>query len=351
MISIIRLFLVCVLFLSYSFARYKKKTFYTQSENGNLSSFDVKNTLPLRGIMCLLIIIGHIAEPMANCGVISWDFAGRYLNWGPSVVSMFLFLTGYGLSISFICKGEKYLNDFFSHRLSKLLPPVIAISLIYVIVRLYILKTNIDNIFSLSKGILPIGASWFIFFTILFYFIFYLSYKSIKGKGVLVALWAFVIIYTLLINNIGWGEHWMISTPALALGCTYAHYEQEIKKWVAKQPLLAFIAICCLLSISCCCYYIPDFWGINSRYTINWIAPLSIVLSIYLNGFCQHRALLFLGSISYEVFLWHQLYIYIIPCTQKNWPLFIVSVYVLTIITACLTKRLFDKVQSTPVTK
>lgn len=76
--------------------------------------FDKDQTIRLKGILAVLIVMYHTMR-----GIIIVE------NWGYVIVSMFMFVTGYGLMASYANKGEVYLQTYFRHRFLKLLPPLV----------------------------------------------------------------------------------------------------------------------------------------------------------------------------------------------------------------------------------
>lgn len=90
--------------------------------------FDLPHTLPLRGILAILVILCHtIYYYQSYCNFVATDLG---LIGAPSV-SCFFFLSGYGLMTSMKYKGKNYLQCFFKKRLSKLLIPLLIITNIY----------------------------------------------------------------------------------------------------------------------------------------------------------------------------------------------------------------------------
>lgn len=88
------------------------------------NKFDVANTLPIRGILALLIICDHIGFEFFDTPM------SLFVLFGPLVVSLFFFFSGYGLMTSYMRKGPDYLKGFFVKRFGKLVPQFVLLSII-----------------------------------------------------------------------------------------------------------------------------------------------------------------------------------------------------------------------------
>lgn len=131
MIALLRI--SCIILLLLLIALYKTR----QTKVLPYHSFDTSQVLPIKGILCLLIIVTHITQKLGWEGIISWDTVGRFYNWAVPVVSCFFFFSGNGLTISYLKKGNDYLKSFFQRRVFKLLPTFIILSIISVTIKVF----------------------------------------------------------------------------------------------------------------------------------------------------------------------------------------------------------------------
>lgn len=89
----------------------------------------VKSTTGLKGFLALGIVFHHLSQWVTTGTEFSnFGYMGTY------IVSVFFFLSGYGLYVQNE-KKENYLDNFLVKRLSKILTPFIIISSIYLIYR------------------------------------------------------------------------------------------------------------------------------------------------------------------------------------------------------------------------
>ena len=79
------------------------------------SPFNVDRTLSLRGILVLLIVLHHLSGVTSFPGL-SPSFrmlVSQFTFFGGGAVSMFFFISGYGLMASLHKKGKIYLDSFY----------------------------------------------------------------------------------------------------------------------------------------------------------------------------------------------------------------------------------------------
>lgn len=95
----------------------------------NRNYLSVQSTVGLRGFLALGIIFHHLTQ-WVSTGVEFENFS--YM--GTYIVSIFFFLSGYGLYFQNE-KKENYMDGFLYKRLSKILIPFLFISLIYLLYR------------------------------------------------------------------------------------------------------------------------------------------------------------------------------------------------------------------------
>ena len=130
----------------------------------------VQSTSGMKGIMAIMIIFHHISQHVTT-GITFSNF--NYMGW--YIVSVFFFLSGYGLYTQFTIK-DNYLYNFFKKRVFKLLYRYLLLIIIYLIYRV-IKGENINfqffiNLFRKNDTIIYYG--WFINAILILYITFYL---------------------------------------------------------------------------------------------------------------------------------------------------------------------------------
>jgi peptidoglycan/LPS O-acetylase OafA/YrhL len=274
---------------------------------------DVTQTNQLKGMAMLLVVVGHL-----------WVHVSQFLavpTLGDYSVTVFFILSGFGLTTSAKKKG---VEKFFLLRLSRIFITYWATTFLWLLFDWYFLsKTySIFNIFLTLLGINldPIlqkidYVRWFITLLLIWYILFYLSFKYLHGiRFVLTMLLLGIgisILKRLGIFPIG-AYHQLIAFP---FGCVFAYYIKEIRSFLTlkKHSLFLLISSIILLLIEAALLYLqfPNYkpvFKIAKIFLMNlspyiFFAMLILFLSIFRNY--ESMFLSFCGTISYELFLLH----------------------------------------------
>lgn len=271
-----------------------------------LRNFDIRNTMPLRGLLAILIICHHCSQYLSYSQSYQAQLIYNFFcEVGAPIVTVFFFITGYGLAKSINKKGVSYLDGFLSKRLSSTLPELIILSVLVIIASITFGHSSTLNTFAskMAHGEAPLAFSWFIYIICLIYIAFYISFRICKGKPVaggilftmLTALCAFIPY------QLNWGGHWYVSTMSVSFGYWMSLYENKLEKYIANPlTILAFILI----------WYIGRCHSIFIiRILANCFCAVAVYMLIRRFGFPQSRILIFLGGISLNIYLVHELFI------------------------------------------
>jgi peptidoglycan/LPS O-acetylase OafA/YrhL len=92
-----------------------------------VSTFDLRATVPLRGVLAILIVAGHVCNQQPQM-----PFSSEIGGLAYIVVAIFFFLSGYGLMISLVKKGDAYLDNFLSKHFLKIVPLFVLCNVVYI---------------------------------------------------------------------------------------------------------------------------------------------------------------------------------------------------------------------------
>ena len=152
-------------------------------------SFSRDKMLPLKAILAVLIVADHLTFH------ISADWIQPMRKWGTPIVSLFLFVSGYGLLKSYLSKGSAYLTHFLKNRILKVIVPALVAYLIYCLIcwRHHDWSLEISRLFVNGEPLLP--YSWFVEVIVLLYLGFWIIYSFLpeKYRTAAVLLWALVL--------------------------------------------------------------------------------------------------------------------------------------------------------------
>lgn len=209
-----------------------------------LHDFDREATLPLRAILALFVVFEHVAiwEP---------------LKLGTEAVSVFFFMSGYGMYKSYERKGVAYLRHFEWNHAVRLFVPFFLCAAVW-IPRLYLGnwlhdKTNygVSLIVNESlKGNLGyiVPNSWFpvelFVLGLVFAVVFRFDQEAFRLVGVCFGL---VGVYAALRFGIQWDCWWWITLWAFGVGLLYARHESFLRKKICllrwRYPAMLMCAL------------------------------------------------------------------------------------------------------------
>lgn len=296
--------------------------------------FDYKETLFLRGLMAIFIIFCHVSFQYPNS-----HYFYLFTSFGAPIVSIFLFLSGYGLTVSYQNKGIRYLDNFILKSLSKLLPTFLIFSFIWIIVSYLFFNNNIfQNLLGFIDFNPPLPYSWFIYALFIsyieFYFVYkwpYLADKHDLTKISLLLILNFIFVATLRYLN--FEVYWYISLFAFNVGNIYATYHKKVNLYIRKKPILILLLL--ILTFLACIV-------LNLRTFTLSIIPLGVVIPIVLiGGFTKSKILNRLGKLSYEIYLAHGLVVPTLSHFSLYWPINLFFSIILSILLAYLINKFY----------
>ncbi len=283
----------------------------------------VLHTDQLRGIAIFFVVLGHL-----------WVHVSKtkpHIILSGDSVSLFLFLSGFGLAISTRNNPIGFKNFCFK-RIKRVMIPYWIVTILILILDLLILG-RILKLDSLLMTIFGINTRleltkldyvrWFVTFILLWYLVFYvflLKYRT-KFSSLLLLVIAFVLLpLNYYFFHFGWYQ--FFSFP---IGCLMAiHYEiaaDIFNKYSRKLIILGIIGVCYVLFYKILMSY-ENFSSVITKsipnlllsYYSDWNSLILVLSCIILtNKFIEKgfysKFLLFLGKYSYEIFLLHGVFL------------------------------------------
>lgn len=326
--------LITILFLILIFIIFEVKK--RQPAEIKFHAFDVQNTLAIRGSLALLIAFHHFSQEV---DFLQLPIVGEFVPLGAVIVGVFFFLTGYGLMVSYMKKGESYLSNFLSHRFLKLLPAFLIATIGYLVfLSLFYHYYAFALFIDMKNGKTPLPSSWFIY-TIIFYYIafYFMAYLFPKKTHMIISMWVISILYEIAIRMFGWGNYWFISIYALNIGQCYAYYEDIIKTKLEHSPNLLLGSISGLFALFIIVWLVNQFVEIKTFYKIYYcFTAIFIVYAIYVWGAFPSKLLRATGTISYEFYLVQGIFVNQFSFMRDHWVVYLILIYLFSYITAWL---------------
>lgn len=303
----------------------------------NQEALAYRNTLAIRGICAIEIMLGHIGLALPEQFILY-----PFRKAGILIVGVFFFFSGYGLMHGLKNKNN-YLVGFLKRRLKAILVPTFLVCAISASIYFFLLtreKTIIEaGIFSLKS------INWYVWEIIGCYVAFYVSYKVFDEKRATVLIWLLSLLFIVLCYIIGASNPWYGSTLCFPLGLSVAKNKELFWSWAKKFWGLKSFLLVIVLGISIVTFFVLPERSVIGAIVSRNIASLSFVLLVTLLlyktvvGNCLTD---YLGRISFEIYLVHPLVIGIYHSAAfwiENATLFAVSVILTSVLLAAIMNK------------
>lgn len=280
------LFVVCVLIL-YLIAFFSPYSI-------NISK---DKTAVLKSLMAIFIVLHHLSLQ----GIF---FLRMFHSWGAPIVSIFLFLSGYGLMKSLYKNGDNYFSDFLKHRIGNgiLFSFFIAWG-IYRILNIKTLPNMLEEIKELVyNGITVLPHSWFVFAILLFYLFFYFSYKFFRERSSFTVLMLFFILYEFVCQYLNYERCWYISAFSFPVGILFGKYESNVVEYIKYYNCYYLITPVSLIIIAICVYLKIEILYLLVYVLIPFIFAI-LLLKLKIEKLMKFKLIRYLSNVSFEIYL------------------------------------------------
>ena len=260
------------------------------------STFSKEKMPTLKALMAIIIVLGHLSTRVTT----GWIQPFRF--WGAPFVSMFLFISGYGMWQN----SESHSGLSFLLTLKRvwriLLPYMLTVLLYFLIVRIPSHETLTDIREIIATGTSNQSHLWFVFAIIYLYFAFYCCTR-LKNKVHAVALLFAVVAATIvLLRGVGYDRCWYVSLLAFPTGCLYSMNKEQINRVVFRSRWTYTLAI--LLAVAG--VGLTYLTRVEVLYSVSHIfIPIAMALILIQLPYerFNNRLTKHLGAVSYEIYL------------------------------------------------
>lgn len=197
-----------------------------------------ENTDCLKGILAACVLSHHLFQ---YSGQLRGTAAGTILQaMGYLAVSEFLFLSGYGLTISYKKRGAIYVLQFAKNRILPFYIVDILLIALYT-VKNYVVWGQFQGgliIQSFLFGNTIVGGGWYLQVQLLLYILWFFIYKSAVAEQAKRRLMLTIILVICFAMNFGgYGTTWYEGIPAFYIGILWAEYRDTIdiclNRWIS----------------------------------------------------------------------------------------------------------------------
>lgn len=290
----------------------------------------------IQGFAAVAIIVHHLSQELAQkAGTI-----GFFEGLGVLFVGIFFFFSGYGLYTSLKTK-ENYLKGFLKKRLVTILVPFYLCILVFVAAACICGEkfTLLQLLGVLSGWALINGHMWYIVEIAILYLAFFLIYRLIKNRTAATVVMGMFVLAMMAgslmlchgadMSASGWfqGEWWYNSSFLFVIGIIFSKHSESIRKIARKAYyllLVVFAGLTAVLGLQTAYMlrkysYWSEIPGQDPKYLdkirclsvqLPWIFVfVCFVLLLMMKVRFGNPVLKFLGSISLELYLIHNLFL------------------------------------------
>ena len=329
-----------------------KASFYKSGIS--LNHISKENTDAVRGIFILLVFASHFSQyvPAYTLPLDTMYWRIRIF-LGQFVVCMFLFYSGYGVTLSLTEKGTAYQNAFLRRR-------VLNTLLIYDLsqVIFFLVQRGVDVSYPLKLYCLSMLAweslgndNWYIFIILVLYMISWLCGRFKKDNVSEVAkvfVGAMVVIQILI--SAKKGDWWYNTIICYPMGVAYYYIRPKVEQYLSRS--VRYWA--CLLLCTVCFFLMHKIWNVNLLcYEVTAALFTVLILLLTMKFEVRNRALRLAGRHLNELFLTHRIPMILlgkIPFVKERVHLYFALSVLLAFLCAYLFGRLVDLLRGQPVT-
>lgn len=277
----------------------------------NTLSFKTEKTLPLRGFLALCIIVHHTSQIFLKTHNETFNVIREFWDWGTPVVSVFFFMSGYGLMMSYQKKKDEYLKGFLKKRILKITPPILLSSMIFVLLSVFfpITEGNIDtSITGWNKDYPFLPTAWYVIVILLYYLAFYMIAVIFRNcKWIHIGMLIFTVLFIITARKYNFYEYWYQSVIAINVGMLVSSFEKYIFAFYSKYGkwILLFLVTLLFFVILAIRHNGSNFMFGYPVWTMlqNILISLLVYFLVADIGFPNAKLLRWLGSYSYEIYL------------------------------------------------
>lgn len=329
------MFLIILFFVALVLSSLKKNSVNIQQ---TLSSSISQS---LRGISAVEIMLGHIGIATQSVFL----YANRKA--GILFVGIFFMLSGYGLIYSLNNKPN-YINNFLKKRMCRIFFPAYIVYIVFLFIELCQGERNCTFISAMKYiflGDFANGYRWYVVEIIGIYLVFRILYQRFSIHYANIIFLMISMTFTICAFILRLENPWYGSMLCFNVGLFYGEYTKEINEYFQRNFWLKniFCIFITLLGIGGFFICGETFWGnvvfrnIASVFWIFWLISVLQKVSI-------HSPLsIFLGRISYEIYLVHPMVIILLKDISDPFLFSIICIIISLMCAWILHKIPFDR--------
>lgn len=322
-----------ILLLILSFIR-KSNILHSCTEDEYLSK-DITDSL--KGLSVIIVVFHHISLFSVKQGIFKYLF----VNAGFLAVSVFLFVSGYGLMTQFKLK-KNYLKNFILNKVLRLYLIFFISNIIVTILNNIFLQTNYNVKNILMSSVLMNFSNgrelWFVGIILFFYIAFYISFKFFNNKSILMLL-GLSIIYIILCRFINKGTWWYNTAFCFIIGVLISLNKSKVFNFI-KNRYASNLILSVILFVSSMLLYTK---GYSNLQFIIPIIFIYFICTLLVKVQLKSKSMEYINKISFEMYLIHLIVLQIAfkdDITRNS--IYLVALFPIMIVLSIITKWICD---------
>lgn len=217
----------------------------------SLTGLSEEQVKSLKGIFALVVLMHHLYQ---STDIIDNRYLGAIFQaLGFFAVSIFFFLSGYGLQMSYCIKKQDYIKVFLKKKVMPFYCVIILLIAIYWPARILMgeIVDPLNVVRSFFFGMTIISKGWYLQAQLFLYLLFLCVWHFIKNDSVKqVVLFSIVIVHTALCISFDVSITRYISLLGFVLGIFWADKRMDIFVQLEKKRIYILSVVFCLVAMA-----------------------------------------------------------------------------------------------------
>lgn len=265
---------------------------------------DRDTTSVLKGYAIIMIMIHHMVLRMSDAGILIPFRIVGYIG-----VTIFFFLSGYGLVCTAEGREKMYSKGFMLKRVQKIYIPAVFAQLVYMLILLFCFNESY-TISGFIKGVLtlyPIDTSqWYIIAIFIWYFCFWFLLKlSISWNARIAILFGCSVVYIAVCLNLGLTKNWIDTAFCFSSGVAFAVHRTKFIDLINKHLIILPVSFL-LLGITVLFSFGKE---TDTAIALRMVSTIALIVTVLMIlrfvDISRNKLVAYIGTISLECYLVH----------------------------------------------
>lgn len=325
---------------------YKIKFYSKEKESGYMS---IEKTQSIKGIFILLVFFSHFNSYIVFFNPYDLAYKKIFTMFGQTMVTLFMFYSGYGVMESIKKKGLSYVNNIPVKRIANTLFKFDIAVIIYAIIAILFEETISwkQFFFSLIAWDSVGNSNWYIFAILMLYLFTYIAFKICSNRmgeyipAIILLIFTYVYIVVFVRYNLK-AVWWYDTVLCYVAGVFYSLVRNKIEKIINRNNIYYIFVFGLLIAATVFCK--KHSWNLKI-YLLQMLFFTAMIVVMTMRISFDNKILRWCGRHLFEIYIMQRIPMIILSKTGMfNW-----NIYLCFIICVVLTfgiTILFEKVST-----